>query len=81
MKYKDSSEATYKTPSLIHKNFTEFVESEIPKITKKKKNTEKKVPNSEISLKKRIKNIKNMKHYPIELNYYTKYGSTFGDYL
>ena len=48
---------------------------------KKKQNTEKKVPNSKLSLKKRIRIIKNMKHYPIDTSYYTKYGSTFGDYL
>lgn len=46
-----------------------------------KKNSEKKVQNSKLSLKKRIKRIKNMKHFPIDSNYYTKYGNSFGDYL
>lgn len=47
----------------------------------KKQNTEKKVSNSKPSLKQRIRRIKNMKHYPIDSNYYNKYGSTFGNYL
>ncbi|KAF0238495.1 MAG: hypothetical protein FD181_998 [Prolixibacteraceae bacterium] len=47
----------------------------------KKKNTEKAVPYSKLSLKKRKRIIQNMKHYPIDSSYYTKYGSTFGDYL
>ncbi|HCY77673.1 MAG TPA: hypothetical protein DHV28_17310 [Ignavibacteriales bacterium] len=43
----------------------------------KKQNTEKKVPYSQLSLKQRIRRIKNMKHYPIELNYYSKFGNSF----
>ena len=54
---------------------------ENPEKTKKKQNTEKTVPYSQLSLKQRIRRIKNMKHYPIDSKYYTKYGSTFGDYL
>ena len=55
---------------------------ENPEKTIKKQNTEKKVQNSKLSLKKRIRIIKNMKHFPFDdSNYYTKYGNSFQDYL
>lgn len=50
---------------------------ENPEKTIKKKNTEMKVPYSQLSLKQRIRRIKNMKHYPIELSYYSKFGNSF----
>lgn len=49
--------------------------------TDKKRNSEKKVPYSQLSLKQRIRRLKNMKHYPIDSGYYTKYGNSFSDYL
>jgi hypothetical protein len=54
---------------------------ENPEKTNKKRNSEKKVPYSKLSLKKRKRIIQNMKHYPIDSSYYTKYGNSFQDYL